>query len=67
MMDIQTIQTSVNIIGWLFLITSWVAPRFFKQNVKRGHEFGLYFAVVAIAFFMVALGISVYTAFYITN
>jgi hypothetical protein len=60
--SIQTIQTVANILGWFFLIASWVVPSFFKQNKVRGYELGVTFAVTSIAFLMVALGIGLYTA-----
>jgi hypothetical protein len=59
---VQTIQTTANIIGWFFLIASWVTPRFFKQDKHKGHGLGIAFAVTAIAFFMLALGMNITTA-----
>jgi len=61
--EIQTIQTTANIVGWFFLIASWVTPRFFKQEKTKGYGLGIAFAVTAIAFFMVALGISIAAVF----
>ena len=59
---VQTIQTTANIVGWFFLIASWVTPRFFKQEKTKGYGLGIAFAVTSIAFFMVALGMSITTA-----
>jgi hypothetical protein len=59
---VQTIQTTANIIGWFFLIASWVTPRFFKQEKTKEYGLGIAFAVTAIAFFMLALGMSITTA-----
>ena len=58
----QSIQTMANIIGWFFLIASWVTPRFFKQDKVKGYGLGVTFAVTSIAFLMVALSIGLYTA-----
>jgi hypothetical protein len=59
---VQTIQTTANIIGWFFLIASWVTPRFFKQEKTKSYGLGIAFDVTSIAFLMVALGIGLYTA-----
>ena len=55
----QSIQMAANIIGWFFLIASWIIPMFFKQDKVKGYTYGINLAITSIVFFVVALGISV--------